>query len=181
MGRTSPLYIVRPRMARARYTYSYPEPVSPKFPYVVFFFAKTQKALRFDSLIGKESIYTIYTTAATSRHLKQLNPLELRDRRDQSAKSTCSRYSPRTSFRSNHIEEIAHARRHIVEVLLDPPCCQHDEQGCPLTQGARVDDEACRHQSTKSPSPSAGATVDRNQDNTSCQMALEKGQQPTMK
>jgi hypothetical protein len=35
MGKISPLYIVKLRMARARYKYSYPEAVSPMLKYVV--------------------------------------------------------------------------------------------------------------------------------------------------
>jgi hypothetical protein len=76
----------------------------------IVFFAKTQKALRFDALIEKRVFFT-YVQARTSQHrIIQLNHLDLSCGGDQGMYANLSRVRPRLSLGLNRVTKTSHVR-----------------------------------------------------------------------
>jgi hypothetical protein len=100
------------------------------------FFAKTQKALRFDALIEKR-VFT-YLQAQKSQHrAEQLNPLDLTCGGDQSTDADRSRGCPRASLVTDRVGEIGRVRGcsvkdHRIAKLPNPPCRKHNQRRSPL-------------------------------------------------
>jgi hypothetical protein len=98
----------------------------------VHFFAKTQKAMRFDALIVKREFFT-YVQAQKSQHCaKKLNPLDLNRCGDQSTDADRSRGCPRASLVMGCVRETGRVRGcsvkdYRIAKLSNPPRREDDQ------------------------------------------------------
>jgi hypothetical protein len=115
---------------------------------------------------------------------QQLNPLrrlDLRSTGDQGLQANPVGSGPRTSFRSNWVEETdcargARCQNHSVAMFSRSTCSQHNERWNALTQcPSGVDLEAFIHHSTKSSSAIGNTTTDRPKTRPYTRSTLRRG------